>query len=427
MAYTSYQSYISNVAATPKADWTDDFQQFVTEEFYNSSSWFTIQEETSFASGSYQNVDVRINYVFNPTTGQNMGDDWKLLMFPTITKQVDYGAMFLFDNNYWVTVNVENKKNLTSTCIVRRCNNTLRWQDESGGGIYMVPCVLDYVIQENRNYASAQSAIVNPSGILNIISQLNSKSNKIVANQRFLFGNADNWTAYKIFGGGINNFNNLQTLTNSSTGILKLTAGVDFVNDQTDDLVNGICDINENVYTIDVTGSLNGQEGTTSQLTASVYLNGLSVTRDITWSSDDTDIATTSSSGLVTFVAEGTANITATLTDNANVYDTVGVETLLVPALDYVVSVSPSKNYVLEGDTDIFTVNLYLDGVLQVDTFVFTVVPNTVPSSNYTYALIDGNNFSIKNNEMFLTDTLNIQCVSGIHSKTIEFNLLGGW
>jgi len=427
MVYPSYQVYISNIRQTPKEDWIDDFQEFVNSEFYNSSSWFTIQEETSFGAGTYSNIDARVNYVFNPTTGQNMGDDWKILMFSDIDKQVSYGSLFLFDSNYWVTVNVENKKNLTSTCIVRRCNNTLRWLEEETGAIYSVPCVLDYNIQENRNYSSAMSAIVNPSGILQVISQLNSYSNKITPNKRFLFGNADNWIGYKVFGGGVNNFNNLETMTNSSNGILKLTLGVDFVNEETDDLVNGIADVDENVYTITIVGVTSGEISTQSQLSANVYLNGSIVARDVVWSSDDDDIVTVSATGLVTFVGLGVAQVCATLTDNSTVQTCSSVETLAIAANEYVIKITPTTNYILEDDEGTFVVNLYLDGVLQADEFVFTIVPSDVPSDNYTFTVIDGNTFKIENDEMFLTDTLDVRCVSGLNSNTFSFRLRGAW
>lgn len=50
----------------------------------------------------------------------------------------------------------------------------------------------------------------------------------------------------------------------------------------------------------------------TVQLTASVVPSGLT----ITWTSSDTDVATVSTSGLVTGKAAGTATITATVEDS---------------------------------------------------------------------------------------------------------------
>ncbi|UXX79141.1 Ig-like domain-containing protein [Reichenbachiella carrageenanivorans] len=56
--------------------------------------------------------------------------------------------------------------------------------------------------------------------------------------------------------------------------------------------------------------------GTTTQLTATVAPAN-ATNKSVTWSSDDTDIATVSASGLVTGVAEGTAIVTATSVDGS--------------------------------------------------------------------------------------------------------------
>lgn len=241
MAYKYYTVHMNELSNPPKTDYHEEAQAIIDDQFYNSSDWYTIEEETSFASGVYQNLDVRINHVINTTTGSNQGDDWKKLLFKDIDKPVRMGAFFRFDNNTWVVVNTGNLSNLTSTCTVRRCNNTLRWTDSSDVK-QSVPCVLDYAITENRDYSTGGSKVVNPSGLLQIITQLNLTTNLIKANDRFLFGNPDNWTSYKIQGGGIHNFNNPETDVMSSTGILKLTASVVQLNVDMDDLTDGYPD-----------------------------------------------------------------------------------------------------------------------------------------------------------------------------------------
>ena len=126
MAYKYYSEYQAHLAKPPKTDYKDEMQAIVDDQFYNSSDWFTIEEETSFASGTYVDLDVRINTVVNSTTGANQGDDWRKLLFQDLDKTVRIGALFQFDNNYWIVTNTEMLSNLTPTCVVRRCNNTLR-------------------------------------------------------------------------------------------------------------------------------------------------------------------------------------------------------------------------------------------------------------------------------------------------------------
>ena len=51
-------------------------------------------------------------------------------------------------------------------------------------------------------------------------------------------------------GGGLKNYNNLQTSDNLSSGLLELDMETNFVNPDTDDVVNGIADVNQFTYTI---------------------------------------------------------------------------------------------------------------------------------------------------------------------------------
>ena len=125
---------------TPKDDYISLFQETLNNQFYNSSDWWTIQEETAAGSNEFAEIDVRINHVINTETGMDLGDDWKGLLFKEIDHAIELGKHYVFDGNTWLTVNTEFYKNLTGTCTVRRCNNTLRWIDEPTGEYYEEPC-----------------------------------------------------------------------------------------------------------------------------------------------------------------------------------------------------------------------------------------------------------------------------------------------
>lgn len=427
MAYKYYPVYLDKLAKSPKNDWIDDAQALVDDQFYDSSDWYTIQEETSFASGEYQDIDVRINHVVSTTTGANRGDDWKKILFKDLSKSIQVGAMFIFDSNYWIVVNTDSLSTTGSVCTVRRCNNTLRWIDGAGAK-HSVPCVLDYSIQENRDYASATSKVVSPSGLLEIISQLNTITNSIKSSTRFLFGNPDNWTGYRVQGGGIHNFLNPTTETFSTTGILKLTLGVTQINESVDDLVNGYANQTENNYTISLNNSsITGSIGETYQLEAIVYEGGVIVSRDVEWSSDDSLVATVGVSGLVTFISDGTATITVSLDGDSAVLDTCDALVDGTPISEYYVDVSPESNNILEGDTQVYAVTLELNGATQVDTFTFSDVSPSSISDKYIFTSIDGNSFSIENVEKSPSGDVIVRAVSGVHTKDITIKLSGAW
>lgn len=413
---------------TPKQDYINLVQETLNEQFYNASDVYTIQEETSVGSGQYQNVDVRVNNLINPTTADNVEDDFKKLIFPDLDHSVNLGRFYLFDDNYWITTNVDKIKSLAQTVIIRRCNNVLRWIDEQTGALYEEPCSIGYLIKENRDYSTAGSAIVVPSGMVDCFFQINTRTNKIKPTQRFLFGNPNNWTSYRVEGGGINNFNNQKTLDNNSATLGRYGLSVDFINEQTDNLTLGIANAYTNVYEITLNQSTgSGSTSQTIQLEATVTLNDETVTRNVTWTSSNTAVATVSSTGLVTILATGNSTITCSLENNSTVSDTCVITGTGSPVDNYQVIFSPDSNYVLEGAEKTWTVYLYKNNVQQVDTFTFSLDSNTVPATKYTYTVLGGNSFKIKNIERFLTDYLEITATSGSYNKTITVNLRGAW
>lgn len=417
-----------SIQVNPKTDYTQLFQEIITDQFYNSTDWHTIEQETALASGVYENIDARITELINVNTGEKIEDDFKRLLFSNINQPVSLGRMYRFDNNYWVTVNVDKIKSLASTATIRRCNNVLRWLDETTGAIYEAPCSLSYLIKENRDYSTAGSAIVVPSGMIDCIVQFNSQTNKIKPNQRFLFGNTMNWISYRVEGGGINNFNNLSTSDNMSSGLIKFSLTVDYSNMETDDIVNGIANAGTNVYALTINqDSITGAPLQTVQLLATVMLNGETVTRSLVWTSSTPSVATVNSNGLVTFVAVGTATITCRMLGNSSISDTCPVTVVSSPVDNYQVIASPDSNYVLEGTDKTWTVYLYKNGVQQADVFIFTLDANTVTSANYTYTVLGDNSFKVKNIKKFLADTLDVTCTSGIYSKIISVSLKGAW
>lgn len=218
----------------------EDFQSLLNDQFFIATDVFVVSEENPFASGSYVDLNVRINSAIDNQTGIKLGDDFKNFLFQDPNHPVDMGIKFIFDENFWVAVNTEKTKNLAASCMVRRANNVLRWMSLSGEYL-SEPCVLDYPIgrpiDKIRNVDP-----VTPGGLVTVYAQLNDRTRTIQSNQRFLFGNSSNWVAYKITGGGINNFHNLHTTDNTSAQLLTLYLETHYVNKDTDDVILGIAD-----------------------------------------------------------------------------------------------------------------------------------------------------------------------------------------
>lgn len=428
-----YLNASSIIQYDPKTEFINDFQNMLDEEFSVASDVYTIQEEYPFGSGTYRNIQVRVNTAITAPTGDKLGDDFKQILFQDITHPTERGWMYQFDNNYWITISTEKIKNLAASVIVRRCNNLLRWMDSNGIN-YRVPCIIENTaIRENRNYATAGSAILMLSGFIDVITQLTPTTNTIRPNQRFLIGNPGNWTAYKVLGAGINNFNNVSTADLDSMGTLKLSLEASYVNAQTDDLVNGVADVLQNGYTVTILpnnmgGNIAGNVGGTYQLIAQVKMNDEIVSKPVTWSSSDTSIATVNAStGVVTFVATGDCVLSCALLNNGSITDSIDCNVSLSPLTNYEVKISPEDNFILEGQEVTYTVALWLNGIEQIDGFVFDLDANGVPSASYTFTRADNKHFKVKNNIKYLNAPLKVSCTSGTVSRIFEIYLRGAW
>jgi hypothetical protein len=411
----------------PKNQYIELFQETLNDQFYNSADWWNIEEETSVGSQVYAHLDVRVNHVINAETGLKLGDDWKTILFKDVDHNIELGKQYIFDSNTWLTINTEIIKNLTGTCTVRRCNNTLRWIEESTGAYYEEPCCIEYLVKEPRDYFTTGSPFTTPGGFLHIVMQFNERSNLINENQRFLFGNPEHWVCYKVVGTGINDFANLETYDSSTAKILTLDLVANFVNNELDDITNGIADVNTNLYTIALNHSTaTGNVGNTIQLSSSITYNGKSVTRTVLWTSSDATKATVSTTGLVTLVALGTCTITGTIEGNAVHADcvtTVATGTLV----NNEVRISPDTNYILEGTNRTYSVYLYENNVIQADVFTITCSANSVPTTNYTFSQTGVNAFKVTNILRDVSSYLTISCVSGSNTKSFNVYLRGAW
>ena len=239
MAYSYFQSGSSITFLSSQQMLINDFQDILDDEFAIAPNVYTIYKESSFASGSLTSIQVRVNTAIESETGTKLGDDYKVLLFKSISDAGTIGSKYYFDSNYWISVNKEVTKNLAASCTVRRANNTLRWTNSSGSQL-SEHCVIDYGIAAPKNTYRSDPLV--PDGTIHVIAQLNSKTKQIKENQRFLFGNSDQWSCWKIYGAGIANFLNQQTEINTSASLVEFAMGRDYVNEDLDNLILGIAD-----------------------------------------------------------------------------------------------------------------------------------------------------------------------------------------
>ena len=240
MSY-KYFDIISNFPPTSaSATLINDFQSLINDQFAISTDYYVVGEERTIGSGTLTDTEVRITGAISSVTGEKLSDDFKQILFKDITHDASLGKKFYFDSNWWLCVYSEAIKTLTANCMVRRLNNMLRWVDENGA-YYEEPCALEYKISRPRDEMGA-SEPVTPAGYVDCLTQMNVRTVKIKGNQRFLFGPVENRICFRVFGDGVRNYINQETLDDSSSQILMLSMGGWQLNADVDDVVNGIAD-----------------------------------------------------------------------------------------------------------------------------------------------------------------------------------------
>ena len=391
--------------------------------FTNAPNVFNdVQYETVYGQKSFATAEmVRVDAVFEPTTGQNLGDDFKRFIFPSGFPEPYVGEMFIWKNNYWLGINSDNYQSLGKSLVCRRCNNTLRWKDEYENTI-IEPCIIANKLLEAADYTTSQMVTI--AGYIKVYCQRNIRTNTVKETRRVLFGVQGNWTAYKVFGNGKGNFTNSETLSNASASITELQLGASYVNADTDDLVNGVADAYRTEFTLSILeGNISQIVGFEKQLTATVKRDGVVVSENVTWTTTNKTVVSCDSSGNIDCLKIGTATIRCTMTNNSSVYDQITILVDDSPLNNYKVVVSPNVTKIYEGETQSYSCYLENNGVVTSDTFSFT--SSGVPNSNVIVSVVDGNHFTVKNIAKYLSSPLVVACVSGSNSKQLSIELRG--
>ena len=391
--------------------------------FTNAPNVFNdVQYEVTYGQKNFATVAmVRIDAVFEPTTGQNLGDDFKRFIFPSGTAMSYVGQMFIWKNNYWLGINSDNYQSLGNSLICRRCNNTLRWKDEYGNTV-IEPCIVANKLLEAADYTTSQMVTI--AGYIKLYCQRNTRTNTVKETRRVMFGVAGNWTAYKVFGNGKGNFTNSETTNNSSPSITELQLGASYTNADVDDLVNGIADAFRTEFSLTISdGNISQIVGFEKQLSATVKKDDVVVSEGLTWTTTDNTVVSCTSSGVIKCLKVGTVTIRCAMTNNAAIYDQITIVVSESPTNNYSVVVTPNVSRIYEGDSQSYSCYLENNGVVTSNEFVFSA--SGVPANSYRLYITDGNNFIVQNIAKYLTSPLIVSCVSGSYSKDISIDLRG--
>ena len=427
MALKYYDAAAKIRQPNPKASYYADYAAMVDLGFENAPNvvYDEIEYEVTYGEEDFVTIPrVRVDTILNYNTGIILGDDYKTFVFaPEFDVQPYYGMKFRWQGSYWLVINTNSYASMPVSAEVRRCNNVLRFFNEKGERIYE-PCIMDYTLRFANNEDTMIIAVGN--GEQKVWCQRNNRTQLIQPNERFLFGTPEQRVAFRLYAGGVKNYLNGVTMDDSSPTITEFYVDHYEINPLFDDLENGFA----NAYLNEVTISLEETElkiniGDKDILNTIVKRGKEELTDvDIEWSSSDDDIVSVSN-GTIIANSLGEAIITATISDT-NISTTVQVSVVEEEISDvYELLVTPNKDYVLQGTSETFVVDLYKNGEKQSDVVTFADLSADIPVGKYVITSDEPNTFTLTNKGMYMNAPVIVRCVSGTHELTLYIKLRG--
>ena len=317
---------ISYFAPLPNDMYRDLAQAFIDEEWDNGAAKTpenggVVLEQNGIGATQYAEIEAWVkSTVADVTQGLKDGRDFLKLVFKDISHQSCRGLYYQFDGNYWIVNDYNHFADLSQDVNIRRCNNELKIKDEYGV-VHIFPCVVDYDMSSPSNQISHY--IITPNNHAVVITQANKDSRAVLTlNKRFIIGGRP----FKIQG-----FQNALHYSDADQEptILYIDMYLDELHDG-DDLVNGIADNGENVWTISLSGNMFFNYYTT--LYANVLQNGEAPVSpfELVWRSNDENVAyivgaSNTEATLSTSAGGGETTISCTLRQNNNVFAEVSV------------------------------------------------------------------------------------------------------
>lgn len=415
MALNWYTNYLNNIAVSAPQTYLNDMQATINAQWDNSTQTtgdtnnLYATEQKAIGSKEYVSVDVSIDMQIDLGTGQKISDDFKIFTHKLLTDVTMRGLMYQFEDNYWISTNVDEIASPVKNVGVRRCNQVAKWIDPNNGALIQWPCVIDYDVSSTQ--PKYDKDINTANGHITMIIQGNNDTLKLKKNQRFLF----NGEAYKLTG-----YNNMlqNGIVSDGTTLLYYDLYLDTIQPD-DDLENNIANATQYNYTLTILQDVEEQiSGFSGKLTGQISLNGQIVNREIIWSANSNGVI--NQNGNYTLVGESGAQaiFTATFGDLIKNISINIVETIQDK---YDIVIEPLITELYQGESQTMTVYLYKNGIIQSDNVIATV---SGADSTKCYTFVSSNHqFTLTNNLRSILP-VNIAFTSGATSETISINLI---
>lgn len=289
-------SNIFKSVETPREFYEKLNENIYEQGFENAPNYYAvdcstpIEYEYPYGTNNWHKVEGRVDNIVLANTGIKSGNDYKNFIFkPSFPLEILYGTKFKWKDNIWLVQNTDNMTSNTSkSCVVRRCNNVLRFYNKEGKKVYE-PCCMDDVVRFTNTNRTQD--IPTARGEYVILIQKNVNTLQLKPNDRFLFGTPEQRVCLRIYGTGIRNFINTNTEDENSPSLTQIYLEHYQYDPQLDDLIEGFCnayknennnktevpDTNENVIEIkpNISYLLSGEGQNEQEFEVYLYQNGI--------------------------------------------------------------------------------------------------------------------------------------------------------
>jgi hypothetical protein len=241
-------------------------------------------------------------------------------------KIINFGDVVSWNGVNWLTLIVDNQGDIYNRGVIKRCASSLKWLDENGE-VKEAWFTVTNNIQRGLGLDNGKVMLL-PTERRYIAVQNNADTIKIEKGKRFIFDNRS-WR--------------VTSIDRLNTGLIYFELEEFDINPASDNVALRIADYVGNIpnYTLKILNgsNLSIRAGQTYQLNVEVRNNGVLTTKPLTFTSSNPSIATVSSTGLVTTIANGEVVITVALADNPSINQTVDIVVQLVTTNNYTVSI----------------------------------------------------------------------------------------
>ncbi len=224
----------------------------------------------------YKECRIRISKVIDPTTGQNLGDDWqRMIIENTNFDFIPRGAKVWFNGNTWLVTNPDNLSNATGTAIIKRCNATWNHLDWYGNVLSEPFCYG----QGGNDLATANNVKINMilmDAYQHCFMQLNDETRELAHNLRIILGDQ----AYSVR--GLQNFVQEFSDEIDSTHIQFFDVNREETLHVIDDIVNHVADGKAFKWEILIAGTSEMQIGQEYRFVATSRRNNVLLPNSVT-------------------------------------------------------------------------------------------------------------------------------------------------